>query len=72
MKNGVGNVATTIPKKSKNGGEMVKKASDPVDVRELLAWVYADLQRLAREAQEKRAGGDEDAEISPDDRAEEA
>ena len=72
MKNGVGTVATTIPKTSKNGGEMVKKASDPVDVRELLAWVYADLQRLAREAQEKRAGGDEDAEISPDDRAEEA
>lgn len=63
MKNGVGNVATTIPKKSKNGGEMVKKASDPVDVRELLAWVYADLQRLAREAQEERTGGDDDAEI---------
>ena len=67
MKNGVGNMATTIPKKSKNGGEMVKKASDPVDVRELLAWVYADLQRLAREAQEKRAGGDEVAEIQADD-----
>lgn len=68
MKKGVGNVATTIPKKSKNGGEMVKKASDPVDVRELLAWVYADLQRLAREAQEKRAGGDEDAaEVQADD-----
>lgn len=49
---------------------MVKKASDPVDVRELLAWVYADLQRLARERE--RAGGDEDAEVSPDDRAEEA
>ena len=47
---------------------MVKKASDPVDVRELLAWVYADLQRLAREAQEKRAGGDEDAaEVQADD-----
>ena len=68
MKKGVGNVATTIPKKSKNGGEMVKKASDPVDVRELLAWVYADLQRLAREAQETRAGGDEDAaEVQADD-----
>lgn len=66
MKNGVGNVATTIPKKSKNGGEMVKKASDPVDVRELLAWVYADLQRLARERE--RAGGDEDAaEVQADD-----
>lgn len=51
------------------GGEMVKKASDPVDVRELLAWVYADLQRLAA----KRAGGgDEDAEIQADDRTEEA
>lgn len=72
MKNGVGNVATTIPKKSKNGGEMVKKASDPVDVRELLAWVYADLQRLAREAQEKRAGGDEVAEIQANDRTEKA
>ena len=72
MKKGVGNVATTIPKKSKNGGEMVKKASDPVDVRELLAWVYADLQRLAREAQEKRAGGDEDAEIQANDRTEKA
>lgn len=58
------------PKKPKMGGEMVKKASDPVDVRELLAWVYADLQRLARERE--RAGGDEDAEVSPDDRAEEA
>lgn len=68
MKKGVGNVATTIPKKSKNGGEMVKKASDPVDVRELLAWVYADLQRLAAE----RAGGDEDAEIQTDDRTEKA
>lgn len=58
-------------KKPKMGGEMVKKASDPVDVRELLAWVYADLQRLAA----KRAGGgDEDAEIQvpSDDRTEEA
>ena len=68
MKKGVGNVATTIPKKSKNGGEMVKKASDPVDVRELLAWVYADLKRRAAD----HAGGDEVAEVSPDDRTEEA
>lgn len=41
---------------------MVKKACDPVDVRELMALVYADLQRLARErAARERAGGDEDA-----------
>lgn len=50
------------------GGEMVKKACDPVDVRELLALVYADLQQRAREAQareaqEERTGGDDDAEI---------
>ena len=63
-------MATKDSKKSKNGGEMVKKACDPVDVRELLAWVYADLQRLAAE----RSGGDEDAEIQvpSDDRTEEA
>ena len=49
---------------------MVKKSCDPVDVRELLAWVYADLQQRAREAQareaqEERTGGDgdDDAEI---------
>ena len=47
---------------------MVKKACDPVDVRELMALVYADLQRLARE----RAGGDEDAEIQANDRTEKA
>lgn len=46
---------------------MVKKESDAIDVRELLAWVYADLQRLAAE----RSGGDEDAEIQADDRTEE-
>lgn len=55
-------------KNPKMGGEMVKKASDPVDVRELLAWVYADLQRLAA----NRAGGDNVAEIQADDRTEEA
>lgn len=61
------------------GGEMVKKACDPVDVRELLALVYADLQQRAREAQareaqEERTGGDEVAEIQvpSDDRTEEA
>lgn len=36
---------------------MVKKECDAIDVRELLALVYADLQRLAAE----RVGGDEDA-----------
>lgn len=60
-------MATKDSKKSKNGGVMVKKACDPVDVRELLALVYADLQRLARER-----GGNEDAEIQTDDRTEEA
>lgn len=68
MNYGAYNMATTIPKKSKKGGEMVKKESDAIDVRELLAWVYADLQRLAAE----RSGGDEDAEIQADDRTEEA
>lgn len=56
----------------KKGGEMMRKDSDAVHINELLAWVYADLQRLAREAQEKRSGGDEVAEIQADDRAEEA
>ena len=42
---------------------MMRKESDAIDVRELLALVYADLQRLAREAQEERTGGDDDAEI---------
>lgn len=56
-------------KKSKKGGEMMRKESDAIDVRELLALVYADLQRLAA----KRAGGgDEVAEIQADDRTEEA
>lgn len=51
-----------IPKNPKMGGGMVKKACDPVDVRELMALVYADLQRLARErAARERTGGDEDA-----------
>ena len=50
----------------------MRKESDAIDVRELLALVYADLQRLAREAQEKRSGGDEVAEIQADDRTEEA
>lgn len=59
-------MATKDSKKSKNGGEMVKKACDPVDVRELLAWVYADLQRLAAE-RSGGDGGDEVAEVSPDD-----
>lgn len=64
-------MATIGFKKTKNGGEMVKKACDPVDVRELLALVYADLQRLA--AKRAGAGGDEDAaEIQADDRTEEA
>lgn len=49
---------------------MMRKESDAIDVRELLAWVYADLQRRARERE--RAGGDEDAEIQADDRTEEA
>lgn len=41
---------------------MMRKLEDPVQISDLLAWVYADLQRLAREAQqEERAGGDEDA-----------
>ena len=35
----------------------MRKLEDPVQISDLLAWVYADLQRLARE----RAGGDEDA-----------
>lgn len=47
---------------------MMRKLEDPVQISELLAWVYADLQRLAAE----RSGGDEDAEIQADDRAEEA
>lgn len=62
MKKGVGNVATPIPKKSKKGGEIMRKLEDPVQISDLLAWVYADLQRLARErAARERAGGDEDA-----------
>lgn len=46
-----------IPKNPKMGGEIMRKLEDPVQISDLLAWVYADLQRLARE----RAGGDEDA-----------
>ena len=67
-------MATIGFKKTKNGGEMVKKACDPVDVRELLALVYADLQRRAQEAQKRAGGGDEVAEIQvpSDDRTEEA
>lgn len=49
---------------------MMRKLEDPVQISELLAWVYADLQRLA--AKRAGAGGDEVAEVSPDDRAEEA
>ena len=49
---------------------MMRKESDAIDVRDLLALVYADLQRLA--AKRAGAGGDEVAEVSPDDRAEEA
>lgn len=56
-------------KKPKTGGEMVKKECDAIDVRELLALVYADLKRLAREG---GAGGDEDAEIQANDRTEKA
>lgn len=40
---------------------MMRKESDAIDVRELLALVYADLQRRAQEAQGERVGGDEDA-----------
>lgn len=74
MKKGVGNVATTIPKKSKKGGEMMRKECDAIDVRELLALVYADLQRRAQEAQKRAGGDDEVAEIQvpSDDRTEEA
>lgn len=46
---------------------MMRKLEDPVQISELLAWVYADLQQRAQEAQEERAGGDEVAEVSPDD-----
>lgn len=67
MRFGAYNMATTIPKKSKKGGGMMRKLEDPVQISELLAWVYADLQRLAREAQEKRTGGDDDAEIQAND-----
>ena len=47
---------------------MMRKLEDPVQISELLAWVYADLQQRAREAQareaqEERTGGDEVAEI---------
>ena len=66
MKKGVGNVATTIPKKSKKGGGMMRKLEDPVQISELLALVYADLQRLAAE-RSGGDGGDEVAEVSPDD-----
>lgn len=48
---------------------MMRKLEDPVQISELLAWVYADLQRLAREG---GAGGDKDAEIQTDDRTEKA
>lgn len=58
---------------------MMRKLEDPVQISELLAWVYADLQQRAREAQareaqEERTGGDEVAEIQvpSDDRTEEA
>lgn len=47
---------------------MMRKLEDPVQISELLAWVYADLQRLAA----NRAGGDNVAEIQADDRTEEA
>lgn len=55
-------MATKDAKKSNWGGGMMRKLEDPVQISDLLAWVYADLQRLARDAQqEERAGGDEDA-----------
>ena len=63
-------MATKDAKKSNWGGEMMRKESDAIDVRDLLALVYADLQRLA--AKRAGAGGDEVAEVSPDDRSEEA
>lgn len=69
MRFGAYNMATTIPKKSKKGGGMMRKLEDPVQISELLAWVYADLKRLAREG---GAGGDKDAEIQTDDRTEKA
>lgn len=47
---------------------MMRKLEDPVQISELLAWVYADLQQRAREAQQdERTGGDDDAEIQADD-----
>lgn len=60
-------MATKCAKWGVKGDEMMRKHDDPVQIGELLAWVYADLQRLAREAQEESPGGDEDAGIPPDD-----
>lgn len=67
-------MATKDAKKSNWGGEMMRKECDAIDVRELLALVYADLQRRAQEAQKRAGGGDEVAEIQvpSDDRTEEA
>ena len=52
----------------------MRKECDAIDVSELLALVYADLQRRAQEAQKRAGGGDEVAEIQvpSDDRTEEA